>query len=176
MVGRYLQLSIIMYTVFAIPSIVIWALYTENAVLWLGFDQETAALAQRFVYPWLGMYTFEGLESCLYGFLDTTGHEKFSTGIQLLYEFLDTGLVAFMILVVGTKDLVFIAIMQAFLGLLMTLACLAYTVYRGWLEEYWGGLFESFSLKVCLRNQSPRLNGSKPNSGSLRRIEGLFPP
>ena len=175
--GRYLQLSVLLYTFFSIPSIVIWAIYMEEVVLWLGFDQETATLAQRFVYPWLGMYMFEGIESCLYGFLDTTGHERFSTISQLLVRMIDACAVIIMVLAVGTNDVVFIAIVQAFLGLIMTLACVAYVVYQGWLEDYWKGLFESVSFKVRFGRVAPFVaSRCGATNFRLHRIEGQYRP
>ncbi len=145
--GRYLQLSIIFYTLSTLPSIAVWGFWTEEVVHWFGFDEETSAYAQLFVYPYLASYFIGGIDECLFEFLDAMGHEKYATIIEFVYAGSST-LIILLMVTLGIKDLLFIAIMQSCWSVLLSIANVAFVAYRGWLDEYWEGLVANNSLKV----------------------------
>ena len=145
--GRYLQLSIILYTIFSLPSLVIWGFYTEEAVLWFGFDENTATYAQLFAYPYMVGYLFSGLDACLFEFLDVMGHEKYATLIYIIYSGSSTLILVLMLLVGGGDDLVSIRIAQSGWGVLLSVANCGFIIYKGWLDDYWEGLVMTNSFK-----------------------------
>ena len=149
LVGRYLQLAIIFYIIGSIPGIAIWSFLTESAVIWFGFDQETASMAQNYAYPFLATVVFEGIDSCMHEFLDITGHEKYSTFVEILHFAFQAAAVIVMA-AVGYKDLVLIGIVQCFIAFLVAVANFALVLYMGWLDNYWEGLVLTFSLRVSL--------------------------
>lgn len=145
--GRYLQLSVIFYTIFSIPSLVVWGFWTDTIILWFGFDEETAAFAQSFVYPYLVGYVVGGLDECIYQFLEVIGHEKYAMILGILYSACQTGIYGICI-ASGLRDLLTIQIITAAWGIAVIVANLGFVVYRGWLDDYWEGLLRTFSLQV----------------------------
>jgi hypothetical protein len=149
LVGRYLQLGIIFFLLGTIPGMLIWSFLTERAVLWFGFDQETADIGQAYAYPFLAGSIFSGLDGCLHEFLDIMDHEKYSTVVQILHFAFQTVAVVVMA-TAGYTDLVFIGIVQAFIGFLMMIANFSNVIYRGYLDDYWEGLVLTNSLRVSM--------------------------
>lgn len=145
--GRYLQLAMIMYTITSIPAVFLWIFYTDEVVLWFGFDEETAVVSQRFAYSFLVNVFLSGLDHGIHEFLNVTGHEKYSTVVQILYFATQT--VSIIISVsVGIKDLLYVGLVQAFLGVMMSIANFAFVLYRGWMDKYWEGFATTLSLRV----------------------------
>jgi Na+-driven multidrug efflux pump len=149
LVGRYLQLGIIFFLLGTIPGMLIWSFLTERAVLWFGFDQETADIGQAYAYPFFAISIFDGLDGCLHEFLDIMDHEKYSTVVQILHFAFQT-LALIVLATAGYNDLVAIGIVQAFVALIMTIANFSYVIYKGWLDDYWEGLVLTFSLRVSV--------------------------
>jgi len=139
LVGRYMQLGLIFYTLLCIPSIIIWSLYTEPVVRWFGFDEETAQLAQAYAYPMLASGIFEGAGEVLDSFLEFMDHEKFAMTMTLLGEVVEVGIFIVMASM-GTKDLVLIGIIQALASFLMMISIISVVLYWGWLDDYWEGI------------------------------------
>ena len=48
MVGRYLQLVIVIYNIMQIPAAIIWGFWTYDAIIWFGYDEETAEIGQYY--------------------------------------------------------------------------------------------------------------------------------
>lgn len=144
--GRYLQLSIIFYTFGNFPSVIIWAFWTEDVVLWFGFDDDTAAYAQRFVFPYLINYVLGGLDECVFEFLDAMGHEKYATIIELVHSGSCT-LIILLMAMLGINDLIYIALAQAGWSAILTVANFGFIVYSGWLNDYWQGFAEDNALR-----------------------------
>ena len=145
--GQYLQMSIVLYTLFSLPSLVIWAFCTDEAVLWFGFDEDTAKYAQRFVYPYMIGYLFGGLDSCLFEFLDVMGHEKYATVVYFIYTGSATLILVLMLIVGEGNDLVSVGIAQSGWGAFLSMANFGFIVYKGWLDDYWEGLVMTNSFK-----------------------------
>jgi Na+-driven multidrug efflux pump len=145
--GRYLQLSLILYSVMTIPAIIIWVIWTEDAVLWFGFDKETAKISQEYAYPFLVLMFLGGFDHGIHEFLSAMGHEKYSTIFQILYYAVEC-LGVIIAVSSGVKDLMMIGIVQAFLGVVMSVVNVGWVLYFGWMDVYWEGLVETLSLRV----------------------------
>ncbi|CAJ1949759.1 unnamed protein product [Cylindrotheca closterium] len=145
LVGRYMQLSLIFYTLCNIPGLLIWSFYTEPAVIWLGFDEETARLAQGYAYPLLAMGFFEGAGEVLDAFLEFTDHEKFAMFMDLFANAVETCAVIVMA-TMGIKDLVLVGIIQALASFLIMISIISVVLYLGWLDDYWEGIALTWGL------------------------------
>jgi len=143
--GKYLQLSIVLYTLFSLPSLLIWSFCTDNATLWLGFDEDTANYAQLFVYPYMVWYLFGGLDACLIEFLDVMGHEKYATLVYLVNS--GSATLILVATVVGGNDLVTVGIVQTGWALMLSVANFGFIVHKGWLDDYWEGLICTNAFK-----------------------------
>jgi hypothetical protein len=145
--GRYLQLGMIFYVLGTIPGIVLWSFLTEEAVLWFGFDEQTAQMAQQYAYPFLIMTLIQGLDSNLLEYFNVTDHEKYCT-IYYVTSFAAGTLALFFIVVLGWKDLVLVGIVQTFVSFVFMAGNFTFGKYMGWLDDCWEGLVSTLSLRV----------------------------
>jgi hypothetical protein len=102
------------------------------------------------IYPFLAIMIFAGIDGCLHEFVDMTDREMYSTVVQILHFALQTIAVIVLATAGWTKDLVLIGIAQAYMGLVMMVANYAIVLYKGWLDDYRGGLATILSLKVSV--------------------------
>jgi hypothetical protein len=72
----------IFYIVGGIPQVLLWSHCTEPAILWLGFDAETARMGHLYALPYNLYKIALGLQQCLNEFLLFTDHEGFSVASQ----------------------------------------------------------------------------------------------
>lgn len=142
----------IFHTIFSIPTVLVWGLWTDEVILWFGFDEETAAFAQSFVYPYLAWYVVGGIDACIYSFLAANGHEQYATIFEIGYTATKT-LIYVVMVAIGIRDLLAIQIVTAIWGIIAAVANFGFVMYRGWLDEYWEGLAMTFSLKVSSHHE-----------------------
>ena len=147
LVGRYLQLGVIFTILASIPGILIWCIFAKDTVLLFGFDEQTADMAQAYVYPLLFMVLIDGAFGVVLEFLEFTGHERYSTFATVMLHSMETlGLICTATL--NVKDLMLLGVVQAFIALLVSLCNMGYILYKGWFDEYWEGCFVTNGLMV----------------------------
>jgi len=153
--GRYVQISMVLTAVGYIPGVVLWCTAMESAILWFGFDEETARLGQSFAYVSLSNEIILGVCEVLEEYLAVAGYEKFLAILGFVEELCYTGLlVAFPLL--GVKDLVIIAIAQTFVSVCFIIGLVTYVLYKGWLDDIWEGMAKSngFKDRRAVRNMA----------------------
>jgi hypothetical protein len=146
MVGRYMQLAIIFYLLTAIPGAVFWCFFTDDAVQWYKFDEETAKMAQLYIYATLPGFATYGIDAVLYEFLNSTGHEQYSTWFTLVASCIHTVLVVCM-LYGGIDDLFVLGLFETASDIIFLALNFTILVRKGWLDPYWEGLFKTNGLK-----------------------------
>ncbi|KAL3909626.1 MAG: hypothetical protein SGILL_008014, partial [Bacillariaceae sp.] len=146
LVGRYLQIGLFFYTIMTIPGVFIWALLTEETVLWFGFDEETASMSQDYAYTLLIYMFVQGLFDCFSEFLNTLDHEKYATCFTIASAVVETVAIV-VIAVLGVTDLVVVGLVQVAVGILVMIINLLIMFYKGWMDNYWQGLFQTNGLK-----------------------------
>jgi len=57
---------------------ILWYFLTEDTLLLLGFDKETAQIGQSFSVPFMFYSLLEGVLECIHGLLDVTDLEMVS--------------------------------------------------------------------------------------------------
>ena len=147
LIGQYWQLAVGFYALGAIPIIVLWSFLAEPAILWFGFDEETARIGQGYAYSYTVMELIGGIDDCLHIYLDCFDHEYYSTFFSVFHGLAHV-LVVIVVPAMGYKDLVVIGVVQVFLSLFMAIGNFCYTTYRGWLDDAWEGLFKTNAFKV----------------------------
>ncbi|KAG7368667.1 MATE efflux family protein [Nitzschia inconspicua] len=146
LVGRYLQLGIIFYTIMTIPGVIIWGLFTEDVVLWFGFDEATAAIGQDYAYTVLFYLFVEGLDDCLNEFLNTLDHERYATVFTIVSALAESIAIA-VIAIMGVKDLVVVGLVQVAVGCIAMIVHFVFIIHKGWLERYWEGIIKTNGLR-----------------------------
>jgi hypothetical protein len=153
LVGQYLQLSIIFYTLGGIPVVVMWSIWAESVITWLGFDTETARIGRLYAIPFNIKAILLGINLCLNEFLLFTHHETYSTISQTI-QFV-TQLIPIVVIATLTttkspfRDLTTLGYIQLCVALLYLTCNWIFVLYQGWLNEYWEGLCHSWAMKVC---------------------------
>jgi hypothetical protein len=146
LVGRYLQLGLIFYTILTIPGVIIWSLFTEDTVLWFGFDDQTAIIGQEYAYTLLIFLFVEGMFECSSEFLNALDHEYYATIFTIAASAAET-VVIIVVAVLGVKDLVVIGLVQVAIGIIALVVNLVIIIYNGWLDAYWEGIYQTNGLK-----------------------------
>ena len=147
LIGRYIQLAIIFNFLTSIPGILIWTFFAEDAVLWFGFDEDTAAAAKSYVYPLLALTLFDGTAGVLEEFLEFSGRERYTTFLAVLVNGLKTaGVVA--TAASGVKELWLVGVVEASIGIFVSISSLFYILHKGWLDQVWEGLALTNGLRV----------------------------
>lgn len=148
LVGEYMQLSILFFVLGCIPVTIFWAFVTHEAVLWFGFDEQTARIGQAFAIPYNLYQMVLGINHCLQSFLIFTDHEWYclsSQGVAFVLQ------VATLMIAVGfanVNDLGLVGYVQCLTTLTFVSANFAVVIYRGWMDKYWDGFAISWSLRV----------------------------
>lgn len=147
LVGRYLQIGIIFTIIFHIPGFLIWSYYVYDAIIWFGFDERTATIAQNYTYSMFLSILADAVDNCLITFLDVTDRELYVTVYSVIGEFISAGVLVAMALY-GVSNMVLIGVAQTLVSLTLLLVNIIIVVNNGWLDDYSEGLVKSFGLKV----------------------------
>jgi hypothetical protein len=146
LVGRYLQLGCVFYTLMTIPGVIIWAFCTEAAVRWFGFDDETAIIGQEYAYTYLIYLFVDGIIHCFAEFLNTLDHERYATVFTIVAKAAES-LALLAITMVGVKDLVAVGLVQVAVSCIAMVVNFAIIMRKGWLEPYWEGFIRTNGLR-----------------------------
>ena len=146
MVGRYMQLAIIFYMITALPGAVLWGFCTDDVVMFFKFDEETARMAQLYIYSTLPGYATGGIDAVLYEFLNTIGYESYATWFTLIASCIHTGL-AIGMLYLGVTDLYVLGMFETASDIICLAVNFTILVRNGWLDPYWKGLFKTNGLR-----------------------------
>ena len=134
------------YFVGCIPGFIMWSLLTEKAVIWFGFDTETAILAQKYAYPYLILNCLDGLDSSFSAYYNVIGHEKYGTIYGIVRPAANSAAIILMALL--GFDLIVVGVVQAFVGFVFLAGNFSVGVSLGWLDDCWEGLAQSISIRV----------------------------
>ena len=147
LVGRYLQIGVIFSILFQIPGLLLWSFYTYDTIIWFGFDEATAAIAQDYTYSVLLLAVIEDVDDCVTGFLDVIGREKYVTVYCVISEFVSTGLLV-AVAYSNVASMVAVGLAETVVALTAMFLNIIYIVNKGWLDDYIEGLVRTFGLKV----------------------------
>jgi Na+-driven multidrug efflux pump len=145
-VGRYLQLGLIFYSIMAIPGIVLWVFIIDKAILCFGFDEETAVIGKEYAYTLLVYLFVQGVVECFTEFLNKLDHERYATIFTIIFSGIESGVIILLV-VLGVKDIVVVGLAQVAVSCLACLVNLGVIAYKGWLDDYWEGFFRTNGLK-----------------------------
>jgi Na+-driven multidrug efflux pump len=83
--GQYVQLSLSLYLIVGAPFLVFWYCFTYEIILYLAWgDDSVAEQAQDFVKIYIWSYVTDSIHQAIGPLLDVTGHDVFTTTIDLL--------------------------------------------------------------------------------------------
>lgn len=144
--GQYCQIVLVLYTLFFIPCMVVWAVYMGPILRWFGFDEETVAIGVQYNYILVVDLLIDGLGETVHGFLDVAGFEKFSTLIGATEEILATIVLLVAAMTTEMKGLVGVGLIQLGLGVVFLAINIMIIFCLGWFAPYSEGMIGSFAL------------------------------
>jgi len=146
MVGRYLQIGIVFTILSQIPGSLLWSFYMYDTVIWFGFNERTALIAQNYTYSILIMKLANDVNECFFSFFDVMDREIFVTVYKLISECTSTGVIVAMAYF-GVPNMVAIGLTQSLVELTLLFVNIIIVVNNGWLDDYSEGLVKTFGLK-----------------------------
>lgn len=144
--GQYVQIALIMYTIFFAPFILIWNFYTYDAIELLGFTSNIASIGQQYSRIMVFYYLLIGISECVHALLDVMGKEDFGTTMSILEELsqiLTMFLVTFTLDDIQLSDIACIFFIVCAFFLAVTII---YIHCMGWFDPYLEGIIGSFAL------------------------------
>jgi len=147
--GQYLQIATILYTIFFIPFMVFWACYMTEALLWMGFDDETARIGHQYTYILIVDLLMDGIGEAIHGLLDVGGFEKWSTLIAGTEE-ITAFLVILLVSLYGNPTLVTIGLLQFGIGMVFLAVNIAVIHKKKWFAPYQKGMLGNLALRVSV--------------------------
>jgi hypothetical protein len=146
--GQYLQLSLVIFFVCTIPTMIACICFVDTLLLWLGLSNEIVMLGKDFTKLFVVRETFNGLDQNLHAFLDIVGHEVYSTAFLTVKEVIATSSIA--VAVIWIKpNLMLTAYIDAFISIIFLFFNIGILRHKGWLRRYYSGLLYSNAFQVC---------------------------
>ena len=146
--GQYIQIAIVIYLLLNIPGVWFWWNYMYDIILYLEWgDEETATLAQDFIYIYIWSYIFGALSSGVWQLLEVADHAQTGAIISFLWSLVNVAVVWVVVTRKQPATLAdigwaYVATSIFFIGFTFVLA-----EARGWLKPFRKGLYGSFGLR-----------------------------
>lgn len=147
--GEYVQISVVMFTLFFVPNIVVWMFLTDDVVKLFGFNDKTAQDAQSYA-------RFFVFEQMVNGFLEAYGsllgvidHERFIVFMSIANELVAT-VIILAFLLTKTITVADVGLIQLISALLFFGLTVALSQWFGWMKKYSEGMFRTFALRVSV--------------------------
>ena len=142
--GQYVQLSLSLYLIMGTPFLVFWYFFTYEIILYLAWgDESVAGHGQAFVDIYIWSYVSESIHQAIGQLLDVTGHEMFTTTMELLKSATNVITLVYWI-ESGTKfTLNSVAWMYLSTSLAYLFLSTVIAVSKGWLKPFMKGMIRS---------------------------------
>ena len=144
--GQYVQLCSITYVLFQIPFILMWSFATFEIMVWMGFDENVAQMAQTYARLAVWRDTVLGVSEVYSNLFEVVEKEFAVAVIGNAEALVELGAIA-IALFLFDGDLVTVGVIGIVNGLCFFLFALAFTYWRGWLRPFASGVFTSLSFK-----------------------------
>lgn len=143
--GEYVQMAILLYTLFSIPFMFLWWEKTEDVILWFGFDEEVAEIGREYARVFIFAQLVGGVSETLHSLLDVIELENYSTVMGVSEDILDFVLVL-NAAVFAAPQLYHIGMIHLGVGVLFLTINIFVIWQKDWFGPYMPGLVGSFSL------------------------------
>ena len=144
--GQYVQLCSMTYVLFQIPFILMWSFATFDIMIWMGFDENVAQMAQTYARLAVWRDTVLGVSEVYSNLFEVVEREFAVAVIGNAEALVELGAIA-IALFPYNGDLVTVGLIGILNGLCFFLFTLAFTYWRGWLKPFASGMFTSISFK-----------------------------
>lgn len=150
--GQYVQVSMILYTLFTIPNIALWTFLVDDVILLFGFNESTAQLGQDYARVLVFQEWLVGMNFAYLGLLNVIGYEGFATVVGVVEGILMVGATVPLVLLRPETTLQELGLVHLAVSVVCFLFTVWFTLCKGWMNKYVGGMFGSFGIFVSKRN------------------------
>lgn len=152
LVGQYMQITIVLYLVFSIPSFVFWWIFVKEGCMWFGFSERVGCIAEEYLKVALWNDFTEMLAETYHGLLEVTEHEAFSAVMGIVEGLVTTTIIFFVLKFHETlgferPTLTHMAYVDICCSIFFFSITLVYVNWKGWIKEYEDGMIRNIALK-----------------------------
>ena len=148
--GQYVQISMLLYIANSIPFLLMWAYAMGDALRALGVNEDVQAIGVEYTKVAIFSYLIDGITSGFGTLLDITGHEYFGLLFDLIHNLIHFSAVVCLVMLVPDAQLVHVATIEVALQAVFLVGLLAWSIFKGWYSDFWGGMLRSFA--ICNRH------------------------
>ncbi|KAL7557537.1 hypothetical protein ACA910_019318 [Epithemia clementina (nom. ined.)] len=135
--GQMVQIAILFYQFLLIPMAIIVFHYTEDIILWLGFNEEVSDIASSYARVKLVSTFIHPIDEALHYLLEVSGHEVYCATMSLLGSIASVISILVAILVVPNISLFGIGVVHLILEVVFLLLNVAVILCMKWFDGYW---------------------------------------
>ena len=147
--GQYVQISVVVHTILAVPILVIWTLMMEDIVNWLVGLEGIAFIAKSYTKIIVFHYFQQSLSRLFTVLFQLTGNELFEIRFGLGESIVNVVLISCVVTLNKDATLSTVAWMQVLIGVAACISKLGYAMYKRWFRLFRTGFF-TFALTVRL--------------------------
>jgi O-antigen/teichoic acid export membrane protein len=150
--GEYVQISVVMFSLFFVPNILVWMFLTDDVVKLFGFNDSTAQIAQSYARFFVFKQWIDGFFEAYGSLLGVIDHERFIVFMSIANELVTT-VTVLAFLLTRTIILADVGLIQLTMTLLFFELTAALAQCFGWMKKYSEGMFRTFALRVSVVNR-----------------------
>jgi len=145
--GQYLQIVVVVYSILAVPSYAIWIVYTEDLLIFFGFNAEIVGYGRELLTLRAIGTVIDGMALSYLYLLDVLGHEQFGMFVGIVGEIVYVVLLACALTYLDSS-LASAAVIEVVLEIVFLIGVVVFTIWVGWMDECLKGIFGWGALTV----------------------------
>jgi multidrug resistance protein, MATE family len=145
--GQYTQIAIILYELLFLPQAYFWWYFTKTGMLWMGFAEQEAEIAQSYARIYVVASTVSAPHNGFAYLLGVSGYEKICTLSSCLHSVADFFAVVGVLRCMDVPTLQTVGIAHMLVDIFFFIGKLVYMRFREWWwKQYWPGIVGNFAI------------------------------
>ena len=146
--GQYVQISMILYCVAAVPYMGIWWVFMDDVITLFGLDDSVAEMGASYAKALIFHYILEGIFDGYTVLLDIVGYAMPATLFDIVAGTVEIVVLWVLLATVDEFTLFWVGVYQLITAASFLFLFLILTNLLGWLDPFLPGMTGSFALKV----------------------------
>ena len=146
LVGQYLQLACVLYTLCQIPFFFFWGAYIGDILLFFKYPENVVEIASKYVWLSMTMDVISGVDWVLYEFLEVCGQEFYANAIACIGAAVELPVV-WVALHYYDSTLFFLGLVMLAIQIVFMILNICICIRMGWLDQYEDGIFRSLAFR-----------------------------
>jgi hypothetical protein len=146
--GQYVQIGALLFMFCMIPTSVVGVIFTEDIMRLLGFEKPARIIAREYAPYFMATEIVDGMGECYDELLTVINHEQFVTLVNIGEDALRFSVVLAAVLTSDGVTLRDVGIIHLIITSFFALSSIGFTIWKGWMEPFYGGMFQNWALRV----------------------------